>query len=384
MTVEAHLASYQAASTDWDRSDNAAWSGGVAGPFVYQSVVFELYPMHALSSLPGRARLSVASTLVFALFCQMMWSATPAESQGFFQQLFGFGSPSPARPAPLPTVRRQSSPDSHSGFERRRVPSRPRSGSVGPEGSGSYTTVCVRMCDGFFFPISHRVPQSRFHHDADACRSRCGESESRLFYHSSNGDMKSAVDLTGRAYSRLPIAFMHRKKLVAGCACKPAPWAEASLIRHEGYALAEGRSLTGGSRGIGTVTVVAGNYQDKPAASNSVIVVAGAGNSVAPSQIQQIAPAVIEIADTATATATADPAADVTPVQAVQTAPVVPVVAPHVLRTAAKSAARPAKVRAAPPVRQATVNAPKKPTRMASAATGSKMVWPGDAPTRVR
>ena len=47
------------------------------------------------------------------------------------------------------------------------------------------------------------------------------------------------TDLSGRAYGRLPQAFQYRKELVAGCACKPEPWSEAELARHEAYAMIE-------------------------------------------------------------------------------------------------------------------------------------------------
>ena len=63
-----------------------------------------------------------------------------------------------------------------------RETSRGYSGGItgGKEGSGSYTTVCVRMCDGYYFPISHRVPRNRFYRDADVCRSRCDMGDAPL------------------------------------------------------------------------------------------------------------------------------------------------------------------------------------------------------------
>ncbi len=95
------------------------------------------------------------------------------------------------------------------------------------------------MCDGYYFPISASVPRRQFHRDASQCRSQCG-TEARLFYHSSSsGDAAAMIDVTGRAYAKLPNAFRYRKTLVDGCKCKPEPWAESELDRHQGYAMAE-------------------------------------------------------------------------------------------------------------------------------------------------
>ena len=100
-------------------------------------------------------------------------------------------------------------------------------------------TVCVRLCDGYYWPISYSAPRSRFYHDANVCQSSCA-GEARLFhYPTSGGSIEDAVDQTGRVYGRLANAYRYRKALVEGCACKPAPWSEAEVIRHERYALAE-------------------------------------------------------------------------------------------------------------------------------------------------
>ena len=98
----------------------------------------------------------------------------------------------------------------------------------------------MRLCDGFYFPISSATNGSGLSRDADACSASCG-SEARLFYHpNGGGDVDSMVDLTGIAYSALPNAFRYRKTLVPECRCRPQPWSEAELQRHRAYA--EGQS----------------------------------------------------------------------------------------------------------------------------------------------
>jgi hypothetical protein len=96
-----------------------------------------------------------------------------------------------------------------------------RSDVAGPSVPATYRTLCVRLCDGFYFPISFAVPESGFNRDAEQCRASCGP-EARLFYHlNPGGSVETMFDLAGRAYSALPTAFTYRKTLVAGCSCRP-------------------------------------------------------------------------------------------------------------------------------------------------------------------
>lgn len=61
-----------------------------------------------------------------------------------------------------------------------------------------------------------------------------------MFFHASrDGDTRDMVDVTGRAYSKLPTAFLYRKSTIEGCKCKPEPWAQSELDRHRLYALTE-------------------------------------------------------------------------------------------------------------------------------------------------
>ena len=103
---------------------------------------------------------------------------------------------------------------------------------------GTYRTLCVRLCDGYYFPINFSVTRDRLALDAQACESRCG-GQGRLFVHRNpGGSTEDMVDLAGRPYSRLATAFLYRTKYVPSCTCQPQPWEEASLDRHRAYALA--------------------------------------------------------------------------------------------------------------------------------------------------
>jgi hypothetical protein len=102
--------------------------------------------------------------------------------------------------------------------------------------AGTYRTLCVRTCDGYYFPLSFSIPRSGLARDADMCNASCG-GEARLFYHANpGGDVESMVDLTGRAYINLPTAFKYRQTLVDDCRCRPQPWSAAEQSRHRNYA----------------------------------------------------------------------------------------------------------------------------------------------------
>jgi hypothetical protein len=105
-----------------------------------------------------------------------------------------------------------------------------------PSAVTTYRTLCVRLCDGFYFPISFAVPESGFDRDAEQCRASCG-SAARLFYHANpGGSVERMFDLSGRAYNALPTAFAYRKALVAGCSCRPQPSTAATASTSESVA----------------------------------------------------------------------------------------------------------------------------------------------------
>ena len=101
----------------------------------------------------------------------------------------------------------------------------------------TYRTVCVRLCDGYYFPISFAVGAERLSRDRDVCESRCG-AQGRLFVHRNPGGTADDLqDLAGRPYRQLRTAFLYRTEYVSGCTCQPQPWEQASQDRHRLYAL---------------------------------------------------------------------------------------------------------------------------------------------------
>ena len=94
---------------------------------------------------------------------------------------------------------------------------------------GTYRTLCVRTCDGYYFPISFSTSEDRFATDADACEAMCPGA--RLYYHPNpGGGPENMTAITGEPYSTLPTAFQYRQSYNASCACKPTGFSVAAAV----------------------------------------------------------------------------------------------------------------------------------------------------------
>jgi len=143
----------------------------------------------------GRSMILRVSVGVFAATAFSFASLTPA-SAGIFERIFG-GFLHAERP-PLPT--NLSSYAEPSGRET------PRSES------GPASAFCVRIIDGFYFPVRAHAGVSA----AEACHAFCPGSRTRLY---SGGGIDNAVASGGNRYADLDTAFLYRKELVAGATC---------------------------------------------------------------------------------------------------------------------------------------------------------------------
>jgi Protein of unknown function (DUF2865) len=100
---------------------------------------------------------------------------------------------------------------------------------VGPP-SGTYRTVCVRSCDGAYFPISFATVPARFPDDEKTCRALCPAAEASLYaYRNPGEDMNQAVSVSGQPYASSPNAFRFRQEFNPSCSCKAAgqTWSDA-------------------------------------------------------------------------------------------------------------------------------------------------------------
>lgn len=87
-----------------------------------------------------------------------------------------------------------------------------------------FQTMCVRTCDGYYFPISFSVSKDKFSRDAETCTARCPGAEVALYAHDVlNEEAENMVSVAnGTPYRELPKAFSYRENGVskAECGCR--------------------------------------------------------------------------------------------------------------------------------------------------------------------
>ena len=123
--------------------------------------------------------------------------------------------------------------------------------------------VCVRTCDGYYFPISYSTTPASFPQDEQVCQRMCPAAEVALYSHRNPGeDIAQAISTGGRNYSELPNAFAFRKAFKPSCSCR-APgqtWAAgAQAPRRQHHRARRHRR----DRGAGEAAVAAGGQRGK-------------------------------------------------------------------------------------------------------------------------
>ncbi|TIP51154.1 MAG: DUF2865 domain-containing protein, partial [Mesorhizobium sp.] len=82
-----------------------------------------------------------------------------------------------------------------------------------PRLSGEFRTMCVRTCDGYFYPMSNAASVGDFERDQKNCESSCPGTEMQVFYSrgmdDDSGSMTSSV--TGQPYAELPTAYLYKE-----------------------------------------------------------------------------------------------------------------------------------------------------------------------------
>ncbi len=101
-------------------------------------------------------------------------------------------------------------------------PEQPIYRSIDP--NGRYRSICVRLCDGFFYPVSYSTYAGHLTQDATECQSNCAAPAELYVYRNPGQGPEQAISLNGSAYADLPVAFKYRKEYVKGCSCKQAEY----------------------------------------------------------------------------------------------------------------------------------------------------------------
>ena len=94
--------------------------------------------------------------------------------------------------------------------------------------TGGKRLVCVRACDGFFFPLDN-TPDGRGGAD-EMCKALCPGAEAAAYsMPGGDGDIDQALSMKGKPYTQLANAFKFRKSADPSCSCrKPGQsWTEA-------------------------------------------------------------------------------------------------------------------------------------------------------------
>ena len=170
-----------------------------------------------------------ASTAVHAAMQLPATVATPAPETllrpiGFFDWVFGGSEQSPAPQSPSRPAPR----------DEEELP-RPLPQRHSLSAAATYRTLCVRLCDGFYFPISFATSRDKFGGDAERCEHQC-PGVSRLYVYRNPGEgIDQMSDLHGAAYTSLPTAFRFQSSYDPRCTCHGNPWDEQSIARHQAY-----------------------------------------------------------------------------------------------------------------------------------------------------
>lgn len=97
----------------------------------------------------------------------------------------------------------------------------------------SYRTMCVRVCDGFYFPISFSTLGSRFAEDEAKCKDQCAAPAQLYIYKNPGEEVEQMVSLNGEPYNNLKNAWRHRKQYIRGCSCKPEEYSQHEIDQSE-------------------------------------------------------------------------------------------------------------------------------------------------------
>ena len=150
--------------------------------------------------------------------------------RSFFESLFGKPQESKPRPPRRPRAHRSLPRRVAAREAPRRQPMPSPTLATGGDRAGrldaaaTFRTMCVRLCDGYYWPISFATHEARFARDSASCSKSCGAPAALYYYPNPGGEPEDMVSLQGVPYKNLGTAFLFRSRYDAGCKCRPHPW----------------------------------------------------------------------------------------------------------------------------------------------------------------
>ena len=201
--------------------------------------------LQRIGTAPARYKLALSSGFVVAAVGMATVVIGQAGRAEDLFSVFGsmFSAPQPMSPQVYETRAPRRSlaeaPHRHRVAEREKtIPSRHRV-VVSNEGDAPMrlgrATMCVRLCDGFAFPVG------AFHGEGDiatheaTCRSECPGAQTALYVlPNGTSSISEAVDVhSGRAYSQKATGFHYTTYLDASCSCHPREGNRISSLLHD-------------------------------------------------------------------------------------------------------------------------------------------------------
>jgi len=145
--------------------------------------------------------------------------ARAPQPRNFFEELFGVAPPNDAtglREVPVGPPEEEP----RDALESDQTDDRPRGGSQ---------AICVRSCDGGFFPLHYSAKNANLDDLNALCKALCPNAEVKLYTRSPWKNLNEAVSIDGEPYSDHPNALKFQKTYESSCGCKPPgkSWMEA-------------------------------------------------------------------------------------------------------------------------------------------------------------
>ena len=105
---------------------------------------------------------------------------------------------------------------------------KPLDANPGEARAGS-KAVCVRSCDGGFFPVSYSASAGRLQSLDDMCHALCPNADVSLYTYPASGEIEQAVSISGARYMDSPTALKYRQSFDSTCSCRRRgqSWADA-------------------------------------------------------------------------------------------------------------------------------------------------------------
>ena len=118
---------------------------------------------------------------------------------------------------------------------------------------GGHDPVCVRLCDGFFFPLP-TAASDVVSQDA-ACNSLCPDAPTEVFYRNGSDGIEGAYSAAGKPYTALPVSLRYRVTSNDTCSCHRdvvayAPLKDSTLKRGDAIMTPAGFVVFRGVEGV--------------------------------------------------------------------------------------------------------------------------------------